>query len=133
MIVIDYILIHYMNKKRNIVTVFGTLLAKIKVIYFASFVPRRASYAVNINNMSVPTRNKQGIAAFMKRLTIPSFLNSFMHSSEPVFVRSLFALCSLIVRLKKRRKSVYTGMHKHLNHNPNINFINTNSFYHGNF
>jgi hypothetical protein len=95
MIVINYLLMYYMNKFGNKFTVKFAISSQKQHLGCELIVNQNASYALNNSNMSVNLINKQGI----------------FHVTNSVFVRSLFALCSLT----KRRNSVYTVSLKRVN------------------
>ena len=87
-----------MKIKENNVTLNVTLMSKIESCFCDVIVTKTAVTTLINSNMNVTLKNVQ---VALKQLC-------FM-SQTPGFIRSLFALCSLFLRLRRRRNSVYTA------------------------
>jgi len=107
-----------MKKIRNNVTANVALSSQMPSSFCDVIVTQNAVTTMNISNMSVTLKNKRSMATFivkMKRKPIPSL--------KKVFVRSLFALYSLMVRL--------IGEETALIMNSNSNLINSKIQFYG--
>ena len=128
MYVINYKSIIYMNKMNNNVTANVALSSQIRSFFCDVIVTQNDVTTMNISNMNVTLKNMRSMAAFivkMKRPAIALFLNSFILSLKKVFVRSLFAHCTLMVR--------FIGEETAFMMNSNSNLINSKIYYYGTF
>jgi hypothetical protein len=117
---------NYMNKTRNIVTVYVTLLSQIQSCFCDIFVTKTAVNPMKDSIISMTLRIGQGgwqkfcelkneRAKKIKSQPIPSFFHPLILSSKPVFVRSMFAHCSLYVRFKSEGTAFILNSNSDLN------------------
>ena len=83
---------------KNKVTVKVTITSQIQFCFCDVIVTKKAVSTLIDCNMSLTLKNKQYAAATTLPQLIPIALQ--FHSSNSGFVRSLFALCSLLLRFK---------------------------------
>jgi hypothetical protein len=93
-----------MKNSRNKFTIKFALSSQYTLQSCELVVNQNVSYALIHNIISVNLINKQGTTSFTKGQTIPSFFNSLIPSLKKVFIRSLFAHYSLMVRFTAKKQ-----------------------------